>query len=302
MSFLDSVFGKTGEVENLYKSPEVAKALANQASNRLPAYQQRFDTGLASLGAGADKAYGNLIGMQPDASNVLSSVTNRVAGFDPIAAESQRRAEMLTQLQGLAPMLAGAGRGQQNLAMARLGYAGVPTSSYQSLLDSSRSAAALAPIASNIMSGSAADMARLGNLLYSQPGAVNEGILAREGVYTRPLNVLGIPLSAAQGALNSETASLGGLSQAGAANFGGFNQDYQKGFLDYMNQGTGAISKSVGDIAGAYGNVKSGGMLGSLGGMFGGGKGGGGGGGGQGGGYVLGGGGAPPSYYDQYGS
>ena len=303
MGFLDAIFGKTGDTQNLYKSNEVNQALGGMATNRLPQYQQRFDTGLGNLEQAAQQAYGNLQGLAPQNIAALQQSMGRISGFDPFAAETARRQAQLGELRGLGNILSGAGRAQQNMAQARLGYAGVPTSSYQSLMDSSRAAAALAPIANQIYGNSASGTAQLGNMIYNQPGALNQAILAQEGVYGRPVQLMGMPLAAAQGALGAETGALGQLSSAAAQNFGGFEQPYKKGFLDYANQFTGSIGKQVGDLAGAAGQIGSvfgtgglGGMLGGFGGLFGGG-----------GGrqnrpqsYVQGSSGPVPSYYDQF--
>lgn len=247
MALSDFLFGST-KAEPIYVNPQLNTAVSRQASTRMPEYQRLFDEGLGEFRAATRSAQQNLNRLAPQSEGQLSAAIQALSGYNPLADYERIRTGNIAAANAAARNLAGAGSAQQKLMLSRLGYAGIPTSSYNTLLTTDRVARNSLPMYDRIFANLGADAGMLGNLRFQAPNALNNAILAREGVYTRPAQLSLNPLLAAYDALGAETGALTDIANAARANFAGLNTRNNPGLL-------GGIAQAGNLLGGAAANV-----------------------------------------------
>lgn len=285
-----------------YISPQFASDNANTAIEALVGKNANRvnDESWAAYDALAKANPGYIAAQQKVGDDLMSKLglmSGRLASSSPETAAGRWADAQLGRYKDAMASAIGADSATAKLARARLGYAGRPDSSFDSLMRTQDYAKASLPMINQILGQASSDAGSFAAGDRANMGTLMAYLSGMPDFYNSMADAYLRPARAANYASNSSANSLNNFINAARNNFLGFEQKRKHGIGDYINTGTELLASSTGNLASAAGNVMGmmggmggiGGMLGGMGGGGGigslfGGMGGGGGGGGKGGG------------------
>jgi hypothetical protein len=239
------------------------------------AYQNALDAFTKSNADVTGRMHDNSLTAQNDYNNLYQANQN----YDPLSTYASIRSGNLNALKDYSGQLENAGSRNDKLALAAMGMAGNPNSSYGSILRADRVSQNMAPVLGNIMSSLGNDTAMIGNQRAQNLGNLSNLIDLRTNAPMIGYGMQMDPANALNAIRMNQLGQLGNTVDIAKNNTAGFQQktDTLGQVANSMNNFNDSMWQNVGNALSVYSSLYGGGAGGMMGGMGGGGGGGGGG-------------------------
>ena len=252
MSFQDEIFGKTS-YEKRFVSDKLNAAIDDEASTTPAWFRQLARQGTMDV-AGVNP--GLIREQKANTGAILDSALRSSArlGTDPTQAAKDWTDYQMGNLTKLINQASGADSAAAKMMKARLGYAGRPGGTFDTVLRTREFADRYAPIGASIINNGASQSA-LNRGQDSSAIATLMGLAGMlPGIYDSQADAYMRPARAASGVASTSAGILQALADAARGNFAGFEAVSKAGLLDYAKAANGMLSDTLG-LAGQAGDV-----------------------------------------------